>query len=153
MFSHLLHYIFNRFRRLTGRNEVAVSDRDYKFYAPRHKYRRGVSNSISNIPGLPVSFLRTFSCTFGFQFTILKIRRITTLYIFQAFSSPENSSSMATSQGYPPENEVRYTSSWSSMYVLYSLVVLEVFCFLLAERIFKLHTTQSNSVNNKFLIS
>ncbi|CAA0811549.1 Uncharacterized protein SHERM_12603 [Striga hermonthica] len=63
------------FKRLTGRNEVAVSARDYKFYAPRHKYRRVVSNSISNMPGLP------------------------------AFSSPENSSSMATSQGYHPPNE------------------------------------------------
>ncbi|KAL8520735.1 hypothetical protein ACS0TY_011327 [Phlomoides rotata] len=61
------------FRRLTGRNEVAVSDRDYKFYAPRHKYRRVASNSISSMP--------------------------------PAFSSPENSSSMATSQGYRPENE------------------------------------------------
>lgn len=39
------------FRRITGRNEVAVSPRDYKFYAPRHKYRRA-SNSISNITGL-----------------------------------------------------------------------------------------------------
>ncbi|KAK6122464.1 hypothetical protein DH2020_043801 [Rehmannia glutinosa] len=63
------------FKRLTGRNEVAVSARDYKFYAPRHKYRRVMSNSISNMPGLP------------------------------AFPSPENSSSMATSQGYRPANE------------------------------------------------
>ncbi|PHU17342.1 hypothetical protein BC332_13037 [Capsicum chinense] len=39
------------FRRMTGRNEVAISPRDYKFYAPRHKYRRA-SNSISNITGL-----------------------------------------------------------------------------------------------------
>ncbi|XP_059308943.1 uncharacterized protein At2g02148 isoform X2 [Lycium ferocissimum] len=38
------------FRRLTGRNEVAISPRDYKFYAPRHKYRRA-SNSVSNITG------------------------------------------------------------------------------------------------------
>ncbi|KAF0902198.1 hypothetical protein E2562_014439 [Oryza meyeriana var. granulata] len=28
------------FRRLTGRREVAISSRDYKFYSPRHKYRR-----------------------------------------------------------------------------------------------------------------
>ncbi|KAH6831417.1 PPR containing protein [Perilla frutescens var. hirtella] len=63
------------FKRLTGRNEVAVSARDYKFYAPRHKYRRVVSNSNSNMPGLP------------------------------AFPSPENSSSMATSQGYRSANE------------------------------------------------
>ncbi|KAK2981888.1 hypothetical protein RJ640_010405 [Escallonia rubra] len=41
------------FKKLTGRNEVAVSARDYKFYAPRHKYRRVASNSVSNIPDLP----------------------------------------------------------------------------------------------------
>ncbi|XP_073130923.1 uncharacterized protein At2g02148 isoform X3 [Henckelia pumila] len=41
------------FKRLTGRIEVAVSAADYKFYAPRHKYRRAMSNSISNITGLP----------------------------------------------------------------------------------------------------
>lgn len=41
------------FKRLTGRNEVAVSARDYKFYAPRHKYRRSASNSVSSIPGFP----------------------------------------------------------------------------------------------------
>ncbi|KAG6407637.1 hypothetical protein SASPL_130633 [Salvia splendens] len=68
--DHLLHNISNRFKRLTGRNDVAVFARDYKFYAPRHKYRRGVSNSNSNLPCLP------------------------------AFHSPENSSSMATSHGY-----------------------------------------------------
>lgn len=28
------------FKRLTGRNEVVISSRDYKFYSPRHKYRR-----------------------------------------------------------------------------------------------------------------
>lgn len=62
-------------KRLTGRSEVAVSATDYKFYAPRHKYRRAMSNSISNITGLPT------------------------------FPSPENSSPMATSQGYRPSNE------------------------------------------------
>lgn len=40
------------FKRLTGRNEAAISARDYKFYSPRHKYRRISSNSISSIPGL-----------------------------------------------------------------------------------------------------
>ncbi|EOA23241.1 hypothetical protein CARUB_v10017129mg, partial [Capsella rubella] len=40
------------FKRLTGRNEVAVSARDYKFYCPRHKHRR-VQNSVSRIHGLP----------------------------------------------------------------------------------------------------
>ncbi|OVA01135.1 hypothetical protein BVC80_8819g13 [Macleaya cordata] len=41
------------FKRLTGRSEAAVSARDYKFYSPRHKYRRVASHSVSNIPGLP----------------------------------------------------------------------------------------------------
>ncbi|KAL1221100.1 hypothetical protein V5N11_010173 [Cardamine amara subsp. amara] len=40
------------FKRLTGRNEVAISARDYKFYCPRHKHRR-VQNSVSGIHGLP----------------------------------------------------------------------------------------------------
>lgn len=40
------------FKRLTGRSEVAISARDYKFYSPRHKYRRGSTNSVPNIPGL-----------------------------------------------------------------------------------------------------
>lgn len=37
------------FKRLTGRHEVSISARDYKFYSPRHKYRRAQSDSISNI--------------------------------------------------------------------------------------------------------
>ncbi|CAI9089986.1 OLC1v1024649C2 [Oldenlandia corymbosa var. corymbosa] len=41
------------FRRLTGRTEVAVSAGDYKFYAPRHKYRRAGSSNVPCIPGLP----------------------------------------------------------------------------------------------------
>ncbi|KAE8710105.1 Prenylyltransferase superfamily protein [Hibiscus syriacus] len=41
------------FKRLTGRNEVAISAQDYKFYSPRHKYRRVSSNTVSNIPSLP----------------------------------------------------------------------------------------------------
>ncbi|KAF7827564.1 Zinc finger C2HC domain-containing protein [Senna tora] len=41
------------FKRLTGRHEFAISARDYKFYSPRHKYRRASSNSLSNISGLP----------------------------------------------------------------------------------------------------
>lgn len=40
------------FKRLTGRNEVAISARDYKFYSPRHKYRRIPSN-VSSIPAMP----------------------------------------------------------------------------------------------------
>ncbi|CAK9141773.1 unnamed protein product, partial [Ilex paraguariensis] len=65
------------FKRLTGRNEVAITDRDYKFYAPRHKCRRVSSNSVSNIPGLPT------------------------------FSSTDNSSPMATAQGYLSLSELR----------------------------------------------
>ncbi|KAJ6726125.1 C2H2 ZINC FINGER CGI-62-RELATED [Salix purpurea] len=41
-------YSYDRFRRLTGRSEVAVSARDFKFHSPRHKFRR----ALSNIPGL-----------------------------------------------------------------------------------------------------
>ncbi|XXG72007.1 hypothetical protein AAC387_Pa07g1198 [Persea americana] len=58
------------FKRLTGRHEVAVTARDYKFYSPRHKFRRVPSNSVSNIPGLP------------------------------AFSSADNSSGLATASGF-----------------------------------------------------
>ncbi|KAF6150723.1 hypothetical protein GIB67_020806, partial [Kingdonia uniflora] len=45
--------VSSRFKKLTGRSEVGVSSRDYKFYSPRHKYRRAGSNSLSNIPELP----------------------------------------------------------------------------------------------------
>ncbi|KAM0064081.1 putative Zinc finger C2HC domain-containing protein [Helianthus debilis subsp. tardiflorus] len=41
------------FKSLTGRSDVAISPVDYKFYAPRHKYRRTGSNSVSSIPGFP----------------------------------------------------------------------------------------------------
>ncbi|GJQ94226.1 putative pentatricopeptide repeat-containing protein [Tanacetum coccineum] len=41
------------FKRLTGRSDVAVSPRDYKFYAPRHKYRRSGQNPVSSISGFP----------------------------------------------------------------------------------------------------
>ncbi|XP_068331780.1 putative pentatricopeptide repeat-containing protein At2g02150 [Pyrus communis] len=42
------------FKRLTGRDEVAVYARDFKFYSPRHKYRRVASNSSPNsIASLP----------------------------------------------------------------------------------------------------
>ncbi|CAH8383406.1 unnamed protein product [Eruca vesicaria subsp. sativa] len=48
------------FKRLTGRNEVAVSPRDYKFYCPRHKHRRAQSSACSilalpTFPGLDSS--------------------------------------------------------------------------------------------------
>ncbi|KAK8472361.1 hypothetical protein PHAVU_002G186800 [Phaseolus vulgaris] len=41
------------FRRLTGRSEVAITASDYKYYSPRHKYRRGASISLSSIPDIP----------------------------------------------------------------------------------------------------
>lgn len=63
------------FKRLTGRLEVAISARDYKFYAPRHKYRRVMPNPIHNMPGLP------------------------------AFPSPGSTSPMSTSQGYSQGND------------------------------------------------
>ncbi|XP_058098064.1 uncharacterized protein At2g02148 isoform X2 [Magnolia sinica] len=64
------------FKRLTGRHEVVVTARDYKFYSPRHKYRRVPSHSVSNIPGL------------------------------SAFGSTDNSSTLTTSPGFrPPQNQ------------------------------------------------
>ncbi|KAK9274469.1 hypothetical protein L1049_021717 [Liquidambar formosana] len=63
------------FKRLTGRSEVAISAQDYKFYSPRHKYRRVASNSVSNITGLPT------------------------------FSGTDNSSVMATAQGFRSVSE------------------------------------------------
>ncbi|XP_047333048.1 uncharacterized protein At2g02148 isoform X2 [Impatiens glandulifera] len=75
------------FKRLTGRNEVAISDRDFKFYSPRHKYRR-----VSSSPSLP---------TFG---------------------GTENSSPMASSQGYrsvndqtPSKHQIQRHSQFHSM--------------------------------------
>ncbi|KAJ9159643.1 hypothetical protein P3X46_025134 [Hevea brasiliensis] len=59
------------FKRLTGRNEVVVSARDYKFYSPRHKYRRPVSN----IPGLP---------------TLPATDNSSTIATAQGFRSPQN---------------------------------------------------------------
>lgn len=58
------------FKRLTGRTDVAVSPGDYKFYNPRHKYRRSGANSVSSITGFPT------------------------------FSGADNSSPMSVAQGY-----------------------------------------------------
>ncbi|KAK6242399.1 hypothetical protein QUC31_013916 [Theobroma cacao] len=63
------------FKRLTGRNEVAISAQDYKFYSPRHKYRRVPSNTVSNISALPT------------------------------FSGTDSSSPMSTPQGFHTVNE------------------------------------------------
>ncbi|KAG6713506.1 hypothetical protein I3842_05G156800 [Carya illinoinensis] len=72
------------FKRLTGRNEVAVSARDYKFYSPRHKYRRVATNSVSNINGLPSG------CSIG----------CTSSTTYPAFPITDNSSTLATAQGF-----------------------------------------------------
>ncbi|KAM0026980.1 putative Zinc finger C2HC domain-containing protein [Helianthus debilis subsp. tardiflorus] len=63
------------FKRLTGRSDVAISPVDYKFYAPRHKYRRTGSNSVSSIPGFPT------------------------------FPGADNSSQMSVAQGYQPHSQ------------------------------------------------
>lgn len=59
-----------RFKRLTGRSEVAISASDYKFYSPRHKYRRGASISLSNIQDIPVCVMWFI---FGKQIVSLKM--------------------------------------------------------------------------------
>jgi len=41
------------FKRLTGRHEAAISERDYKFYSARHKYRRTPQNALSTVTGMP----------------------------------------------------------------------------------------------------
>lgn len=95
----------NRFKRLTGRNEVAVSARDYKFYAPRHKYRRVASSSVSSIPGLPVSFgLHAKSLALW----LLKVKLIYHILdvCSQTFPGSDDSSPMATAQGYRSISEV-----------------------------------------------
>ncbi|XP_027191150.1 uncharacterized protein At2g02148 isoform X2 [Cicer arietinum] len=61
------------FKRLTGRNEVAISACDYKFYSPRHKFRRGIS--LPNIPDI-TSFPGAENST--------------TLTTTQGFRSPQN---------------------------------------------------------------
>lgn len=41
------------FKRLTGRHEAAIFERDYKFFSPRHKYRRAPQHSMPNVPAFP----------------------------------------------------------------------------------------------------
>ncbi|XP_078440557.1 PPR containing protein isoform X2 [Wolffia australiana] len=38
------------FKRLTGRCQAAISERDYKFYSPRHKCRRAPSETVTDFP-------------------------------------------------------------------------------------------------------
>lgn len=99
-----------RFRRMTGRNEVTVSPRDYKFYAPRHKYRRA-SNSISNITGFSVSFndVLVVICNYAsfFQFICLENWLVFfSAHVYQAFTSTDNASSFAAGQSYRSVSEV-----------------------------------------------
>ncbi|KAL6603410.1 hypothetical protein ACP70R_043771 [Stipagrostis hirtigluma subsp. patula] len=49
------------FKRLTGRNEVAVSSRDYKFYSPRHKFRRSETSALPEDENSPLV------CSSGFR--------------------------------------------------------------------------------------
>lgn len=111
---------------MTGRSDVAISAQDYKFYSPRHKYRRATSTSASSMPGLPVSLftlndLLVFS-EFNFSLFISKdillpiviLRRKAENNVafcnhinFQPFPGADNTSTMATSQGYCSLNEVR----------------------------------------------
>ncbi|XP_062229911.1 uncharacterized protein At2g02148 isoform X2 [Phragmites australis] len=57
------------FKRLTGRNEVAVSSRDYKFYSPRHKFRRSVQPGfdIPETSALPEDENSPLVCSSGFR--------------------------------------------------------------------------------------
>lgn len=52
------------YKRLTGRQEATISERDYKFYSARHKYRR-TQNSLSSVSGLPAFTNSESSSTLG----------------------------------------------------------------------------------------
>eukprot|EP00249_Psilotum_nudum_P009341 c21866_g1_i1 orf=963-2363(+) len=41
------------FKRLTGRHEAEITERDYRFFSPRHKYRRAPQNTLANVATLP----------------------------------------------------------------------------------------------------
>lgn len=79
------------FKRLTGRSEVGISAQDYKFYSPRHKYRRISSNSLTSIPGLPT------------------------------FTGVDNSPAMATGQGYCSANESQSQLQTASKHHMHSI--------------------------------
>ncbi|KAG8074532.1 hypothetical protein GUJ93_ZPchr0006g44799 [Zizania palustris] len=42
------------FKRLTGRSEVAISSKDYKFYSPRHKYRHITQPALAEVDSSPL---------------------------------------------------------------------------------------------------
>lgn len=79
------------FKRLTGRGEVTVSAQDYKFYSPRHKYRRVSSSSLTSIPGFPT------------------------------FTGADNSPGMATSQGYCSTSEPQSQLQAASKHHMHSV--------------------------------
>ncbi|TVU08810.1 hypothetical protein EJB05_42225 [Eragrostis curvula] len=57
------------FKRLTGRSEVAVSSRDFKFYSPRHKFRHSPQPGF-DIPGtsaIPEDENSPLVCSSGFR--------------------------------------------------------------------------------------
>lgn len=57
------------FKRLTGRSEVAICSRDYKFYSPRHKFRRS-SQAAFDIPetsALAEDDNSPLACSSGFR--------------------------------------------------------------------------------------
>lgn len=107
---YIIHSIF-RFKRLTGRCEVAVTTRDYKYYSPRHKHRRSLSQPLLNIHESAVwytsqlytniKFLKgIFTCSFYSLFVYM----ITSI---QAFSGSDSSPLVGSSSEYQPNNEVR----------------------------------------------
>lgn len=97
---------YKRFKRLTGRNEAAISARDYKFYSPRHKYRRISSNSISSISGLSVrSYMFITRILIAWIHSCSKTLASSAAF-FQTFPGTD-SSSIVTAQGYRSVNEVR----------------------------------------------
>lgn len=107
--SYLHHYIIGyrhyRFKRLTGRNEVAVSARDYKFYCPRHKHRR-IQNSVSSIHGLPVRPINTLFIVFSELEEQVTVYLFGLIFVLQTFPGID-SSSLANTQGFRSVSEVR----------------------------------------------
>ncbi|KAH7299907.1 hypothetical protein KP509_24G035400 [Ceratopteris richardii] len=50
---HLSYEDAEWFKRLTGRQEAAICEQDYKYFAPRHKYRRSHHHLTPNAPAFP----------------------------------------------------------------------------------------------------
>jgi hypothetical protein len=118
------------FKRLTGRNEVAISARDYKFYCPRRKHRR-LQNSVSSINGLPTfpgidsstlantqGFREVSAYSFGIynqwqilMEMILSSSNLSTIFVIIAGSKPTTTHSFSFQTSY-----VIFVSSISSIY-------------------------------------